>query len=125
MFSQGLSSQCPYPYSEHQSICLPRKPSNISRKVSGPALGTVGPAQTLIWFTPACTCFQSPQLPPKSTSSNTGEHLLFIQIFHRCRVYQANCRVYQSTAPAAAQENSLPLLRSHSPWSSALVWTHL
>ena len=61
IFSCGLSSQCPYPYSEHQSICLPRKPSNISREVSGPALGTVGSAQTLIWF------YSSLYLLPKST----------------------------------------------------------
>ena len=32
-----------------QTICLLRKTSNISRKVSGPAVGTVGPVQTQIF----------------------------------------------------------------------------
>lgn len=48
------------------------------------------------------------------------EHFLSVQIFHRCRVYQANCRVYQSTAPAVAQENSLALLWSIAP--GAQLW---
>ena len=61
IFSCGLSSQCHYPYSEHQSICPPRKPSSISRKGSEPALGTVGPARTLIWF------YSSLYMLPKST----------------------------------------------------------
>jgi len=30
-------------------VCLPRKSFSISRKVSGPAVHNVGPAQALIW----------------------------------------------------------------------------
>lgn len=36
-----LSPPLKSPRSEHQPVCLVRKPSNISRKVSGPAVGAV------------------------------------------------------------------------------------
>jgi len=35
--------------SEHQLVCLLRKSSNISTKVSGPAVSAVRSAQTQIW----------------------------------------------------------------------------
>jgi len=39
----------PTPHNVFQSICLLRKSSNISRKVSGPVVGSVGFAQSQIW----------------------------------------------------------------------------
>ena len=48
-------------HSELKSICLPRKTSNISRKISGPAVITVGSTPTQIW--PYCSL----SLLPKST----------------------------------------------------------
>ena len=49
IFSSRLSCECPLPGSELQPICLFRKSSDTTRKFSGPALGTVGSAQTQIW----------------------------------------------------------------------------
>lgn len=51
------------PHSEFQLMCLIRKTSNISRKVSRPAVGTMGSAQTH-------TCPHSNlYLLPKSTTA--------------------------------------------------------
>ena len=44
-----LSPPSSNPHSEHQPIYLPRKSSSISRKVSGPAVGSVGSALTQSW----------------------------------------------------------------------------
>lgn len=45
----GLSFQCPWPQRELQLICLLRQSFGLSRKVSGPEVGTVVPVQILIW----------------------------------------------------------------------------
>ena len=58
-----LSPLLSSPHREHQPICLLRKSSNISRKVSEPAEGSVTSAQTQIWP------YSSLYLPPKSTVS--------------------------------------------------------
>ena len=44
-----LSPPLKSPHSEHQPVCLLRKPSNISRKVSEPAVNTVESAPIQIW----------------------------------------------------------------------------
>jgi len=62
-----LWCQLSSPHSELQPICLLRKSSNTFRSVSGAGVGTVGSAPT--GLTSACSCFQSLQLPPKSTIS--------------------------------------------------------
>ena len=77
------------PCSELQPICLLRKSSNISRKVSGPA-GTVESAQTGIWS------YSSLYLLPKSTAAATAKSLqsTIAPKVHNCHQSpqpQANC----------------------------------
>ena len=70
---------------------LPRRPSNAYRLVSDLLCALWG--QLRLWSgpTPTCACPQSPQLPELDWF-HLREHLLSIQIFHSCRVYQAICR---------------------------------
>lgn len=54
------------PHSEHQPICLLRKPTNISRKVvSGCAVGTLGSVHTHIWPNSSLYLLPNPILAPK------------------------------------------------------------
>lgn len=64
------------PHNVLQPICLLRKSSNISRMGSRPAVGAVGSVQSQIWPCSACTCSQSPQLPPVSTVSGSLQGFL-------------------------------------------------
>ena len=58
------------PHSEHKAISLLRKYSNISRKVLDLLWVRWGHLRLRSGLTPACTCFQSPQSPPRSTDSS-------------------------------------------------------
>jgi len=55
------------PHSEPKSICLPRNPSHISRKISGPAVGTVGSTPTQIWPYSSLSLLPKSAIAPKSS----------------------------------------------------------
>ena len=97
LLSPPLSS----PHNVHQLIYLPRKSSNISRKVSGPAVGSVGSALTQIW--PHSSLY----LLPKSIIAPRVHSLANYGDFVSCT---SSCR------------GAFPSLRSRSPWRSPLVW---
>ena len=86
IFSCGLTCQCPCSHSEAQPIpaCPGSPPVLLGRSLD--LLWALW-GQLRLWPgpTPACTCPQSPQ-------PQLQEHSLSIQIFHSCRVYQADCR---------------------------------
>ena len=92
---------CPLHKSEHQPICLFRKSSNISRKVSWPVVGTAGQFRFRSGLTPACTYFL------KSTVASKAHSLRII------------VGIY-SVAPATEGVNSLPFCLPML-WCSALV----
>ena len=71
-------------------FCLTRRSSNASRLVWN-CCGSCGDSSDWSGPTPACACPQSPQLPELDCFL-LWEHSLSEQIFHRCRVYPANCR---------------------------------
>ena len=68
---------------------------------------------------PACTCPQCPWLL-KFNWSQLWEHLS-IQIFHTCRVYQANCRDLNCRLCSCMERFLIPLPSSLHPWGSAVV----
>ena len=65
-------------------------PPSASRLVSGPAVGTVGTTQALIWPSSCVCCPQRPQLP-ELDRFHLWEHSVSTQIFHRHRVYLTDC----------------------------------
>ena len=70
------------------NLHLPRRYSNTSWQDSGPRVGTVGPAQTLTW--PNSHVYLPPKLTVAKARPWLWEHLLSIQMFNRCRHYQAD-----------------------------------
>ena len=60
-----LSPPLSNPHSEHQPIYLPRNSSTISRKVSGPAVGSVGSAPTQIWPHSSLYLLPKPTIAPR------------------------------------------------------------
>ena len=88
-------------HSEHQPIYLSRNSSNISRKVSGPAVGSVGSALTQIWPHSSLYLLSKPTIAPRVHSlANYGD---LVSCTCGCR-------------------GEFPSLRLRSPWRSALVW---
>ena len=67
------------PHSDHQSICLLRRSSNISRKFSGPAVSAVRSVKTQIW------AYSSLNFLPKSTidtRSTVSDYLWIFNLLH-------------------------------------------
>ena len=91
MFPWGLRCRCP-------CICHEPQPTSASPVGSPLPLGWSldllcalrGPLRLCSGPTPACACPQSPQLP-ELDRFHLWEHSLSTQIFHRCRVYLADC----------------------------------
>ena len=90
IFFWGLCCQCP---------CPPSEPQPTPASPGGPLI-PLGRSLDSVWAlwgqlrhwpgpTPVCTCPQSPQLL-KLGWSQLWEYSLSIQIFYRCRVYQAD-----------------------------------
>ena len=95
------SSPLSSPHSEHQPIYLSRNSSNISRKVSGPAVGSVGSALTQIWPHSSLYLLPKPTISPRVHSlANYGD---LVSCTCGCR-------------------GEFPSLRLRSPWRSALLW---
>ena len=102
--STGLQFVSPSFTSPHhvlQSICLLRNFSNISRKVSGLAVGSVGSAPTQIWPHSSLYLLPKPTIAPRVHSlANYG--------------YLVSC--------TGGCRGEFLSLRLRSPWRSALVW---
>ena len=91
IFPWGLHSKCPCTHREAQPTSISPRGCPASGLVSGPAVVPLGTPQTLIWPSSCVYCPQSPQLP-ELDGFLSWEHALSTQIFHRCRVYLADCR---------------------------------
>ena len=83
-------------------------------------MATVGAVQTLTWPTAACTVPQSPQLL-ELDQFHLWEHSLSIQIFHRCRVYKANCGNLTCGLCSCPERFLFLFLSRPTPWDSAVV----
>ena len=91
IFPWGLSIKCPCPCREPQPTSASPRGSPLTLGWSLDLLWDLwGPLRCWSGPIPVCACPQHPQLP-ELDRFHLWEHSLSTQIFHRCRVYLADC----------------------------------
>lgn len=103
-----------------QPIYLLRTSSNISRNVSRPAVGTVGPAQILIWHYFTLCLLPKFTVAPEFHSFKYGNTHCLLRYSSDAEFTKTIARIYSTTLVTACA-NSLHLVWSHSSWCSALL----
>ena len=101
-------------------ISLLRTYSNISRKVSRPAVGTVGPAQILIWPYSTLYLLPKPTVATEFHSFKCGDTHCLLRYSTDAGFTKTMGRIHATTL-GTAWANPLRPVWSHSSWCSALL----
>ena len=125
IFSWVLHCHCPHPHSELQPApASPGGPPILLGRSLDPLWALWG--QLRLWSgpTPVCTCPQIPHLL-KLDQGQLWDHSLSIQIFHRCRVYQADHRDLICGLCSCRKRFLLVFLSHTAPVAQLWFWPHL
>ena len=118
VFSCSLGSQCPCPHNEPLLFpAYPGSPPILLCRSLDLLLALWGQLRLWSGLTPACTCLQSPQLPPMSATSIVG----ILVVYSYISQMQALPSELQGVNPLILCLHREISLWSHCPWSSALV----